>query len=59
MLSRTAFRSKITASYIELTEFEVSTYFTRRVPGLLQRGKEWRGGCPMHNGKDPNFSVNP
>jgi len=28
------------------------------MPRLEQRGSEWRAGWPIHNGKDPNFSVN-
>jgi hypothetical protein len=28
------------------------------VPGLKQFGKELRGPCPVHGGKDANFSVN-
>jgi DNA primase len=23
----------------------------------IRRGRYWRGGCPIHRGKDPNFSV--
>lgn len=26
---------------------------------LKQYGKEWRGACPLHNGKNANFAVNP
>jgi replicative DNA helicase len=37
---------------------EIHTYYTSRVPGLKQFGKELRGPCPVHNGKDLNFSVN-
>lgn len=25
---------------------------------VIRRGQYWRGGCPLHGGKDPNFSVN-
>jgi replicative DNA helicase len=37
---------------------EVHTYYSNRVPGLKQSGKELRGPCPVHRGKDANFSVN-
>lgn len=26
---------------------------------LKRSGSDWRGPCPFHNGKDPNFSVSP
>jgi putative DNA primase/helicase len=45
-------------SHGELTPPEVSEYYRVRMPGLEQRGNEWRAGCPIHKGKDPNFSVN-
>lgn len=38
---------------------EVSVYYADRVPNLKQvRGREWRGPCPVHGGKDDNFAVN-
>jgi 5S rRNA maturation endonuclease (ribonuclease M5) len=40
-----------------LTPSEVATYYRTRVPQLNQRGKEWRGPCPIHGGKNPNFAV--
>lgn len=30
-----------------------------RVPELRQSGAEWRGVCPVHNGKRCSFAVNP
>ena len=45
-------------SYGELTGSEVATYYAARIPHLNQRGHEWRGPCPIHDGKDDNFSVN-
>lgn len=45
-------------SHGDLTPLEVSEYYRVRMPGLEQRGNEWRAGCPIHKGKDPNFSVN-
>lgn len=37
---------------------EVSIYFTVRVPHLKQTSAaEWRGPCPIHKGKDDNFTV--
>jgi hypothetical protein len=47
-------------SAINFTLGEVSTYYAARVPKLAQtRGGERRGPCPIHNGKDDNFAVNP
>ncbi len=37
---------------------EVSTYYSVRVPDLVQRGAEWRGPCPIHGGHGDNFTVN-
>jgi putative DNA primase/helicase len=45
-------------SHGELTPSEIATYYAARIPRLNQRGREWRGPCPIHDGKDDNFSVN-
>ena len=42
---------------IAFSAAEVSRYYAFRLPRLRQRGGEWRGACPVHNGKDPNFTV--
>ncbi len=45
---------------ITFTSGEVSAYYAARVPQLNQRrGTEWRGGCPIHHGKNDNFAVDP
>jgi CHC2 zinc finger len=44
---------------IGFSQFEVANYFATRVPDLAQRGKRWRGRCPIHRGQGYNFSVNP
>ena len=45
---------------IDFTPSEVSTYYAARAQFVKQtRTKEWRGPCPVHNGKDPNFTVDP
>lgn len=47
-------------SAITFTSAEVSTYYAARVPHLKQRrAAEWRGPCPIHNGEDDNFAVDP
>lgn len=38
---------------------EVSAYCRARLPKLAQRGRQWRGACPLHQGKRFSFSVNP
>lgn len=40
-----------------LTSSEVARYYSERFPDLNQRGAEWRFPCPLHSGKDLNFSV--
>src|SRR5579863_8063334 len=42
-----------------LSPFEVSVYYSSRLPELAQHGKRWRGACPIHRGKGFNFSVDP
>jgi KaiC/GvpD/RAD55 family RecA-like ATPase len=38
---------------------EVQAYYRQRVPGLNITGhREWRGPCPVHQGKRDSFSVN-
>ena len=38
---------------------EVRAYYAARVPSLkITNQREWRGPCPVHSGKDPNFAVN-
>src|SRR5262245_2507765 len=44
---------------ITLSSSEVALYYTSRVPDLAQRGKRWRGRCPIHHGQGYNFSVDP
>jgi KaiC/GvpD/RAD55 family RecA-like ATPase len=44
---------------IELHQSEIASYYAVRVPGLRRAGAELRGPCPVHDGKDPNFTVNP
>ncbi len=45
---------------ITFTSGEVSTYYAARVPHLKQRrAAEWRGACPIHQGKNDNFAVEP
>jgi KaiC/GvpD/RAD55 family RecA-like ATPase len=42
-----------------LTGSEVRSYYASRVPSLkINNQREWRGPCPVHGGKDPNFAVN-
>jgi len=44
---------------MEFTPNEIRTYYAARVPRLKQTdGREWRGTCPVHQGKNPNFAVN-
>jgi len=38
---------------------EISAYYRERAPKVAQTGSEWRGPCPIHDGDDDNFTVNP
>lgn len=45
---------------IALTPGEISAYYAARVPHLNQRRLgEWRCACPIHNGKNDSFAVEP
>ena len=46
------------AGPIIFTSGEVNRYYDTRVPRLKRlRKPEWRGPCPIHQGKDDNFAV--
>src|SRR5690242_10689768 len=48
----------LNSATIRFTEGEVSGYYSIRVPHLKRRpAAEWRGPCPIHDGKDDNFAV--
>ena len=50
----------LNTSIITFTSGEVSTYYAARVPHLKQRrAAEWRGACPIHQGKHDSFAVEP
>ena len=40
------------------TPAEVAVYWSAAYPELRQRGAEWRGKCPLHNGRRDSFAVN-
>jgi len=44
---------------MEFSISEISSYYASRLPALKQTAaREWRGPCPVHQGKRDNFSVN-
>jgi DNA primase len=45
-------------SHSDLARHEISAYYIARTPRVRQRGNEWRGPCPIHDGRDDNFAVN-
>src|SRR5579885_1521497 len=48
------------AAPIRLTPGEIADYYRARVPGLKKKpGGEWHAPCPIHQGQDLNFSINP
>ena len=50
-------KSAALSSHGDLTPAEVSAYYAARVPYLPQRGHQWRCPCPIHQGKNDNFTV--
>ncbi|MCL4797551.1 MAG: toprim domain-containing protein [Bryobacteraceae bacterium] len=44
---------------LDFNPSEVASYYRSRFPALKQSGPEWRGPCPIHQGADDNFAVNP
>jgi hypothetical protein len=44
---------------IDFSLIEVALYYSVRVPELVQRGRQWRGPCPIHHGDGLSFSVDP
>lgn len=43
---------------IAFTSGEVAAYYHVQLPKLFQRGRQWRGVCPLHGGKRFSLSVN-
>lgn len=51
-------RRRVLHDRVQFTPAEVSIYYAVRCPHLKQVGHgEWRGGCVVHGGKDPNFAA--
>lgn len=44
---------------IELSPAEIALYYSVAVPKFVQRGRQWRGPCPIHQGDGLSFSVDP
>src|ERR1700722_5188958 len=44
---------------IAFTPAEVAVFYAARATDLRQRGRRWRGRCPIHRGKHDSFSVDP
>lgn len=44
---------------IELSPAEIALYYSAALPELAQRGHQWRGRCPIHQGGGISFSVDP
>lgn len=47
---------------ISFTSAEIKAYYAARTPALDQQrsaGGQWRGPCPVHQGKNPSFAVDP
>jgi hypothetical protein len=50
-------QAQLDSGPIGFTPSQVRMYYHARVPDLEQRGTEWRGPCPVHNGEGDNFAV--
>ncbi len=47
------------SGFIEFTAAEVRRYYRERLPRLRQTSaRNWSTPCPLHVGKNPNFSIN-
>jgi hypothetical protein len=46
-------------SKLPLNPTEIAAYYRERAPKVAHTGAEWRGPCPIHDGTDDNFTVNP
>ena len=44
---------------IDFSPVEVAFYYSARLRELAQRGSQWRGRCPIHQGDGLSFSVDP
>jgi hypothetical protein len=44
---------------IILTPTEIALYYSVRAPKLKRQKGEWRGACPIHQGTNDNFAVDP
>lgn len=42
---------------MEFSSHEVQAYVSSRVPGMKPTGRELRGPCPVHKGKNPSFAM--
>jgi CHC2 zinc finger len=38
---------------------EIAAYYRERAPKIKQTGNQWRGPCPLHEGKNDSFSIDP
>ena len=57
MLTNGAERVLRPSTYLDLTPAEISTYYRLRTPKVRQeKGKEWRGPCPIHQGTHDSFA---
>jgi hypothetical protein len=50
----------MSAENFKLSEAEISAFYADRAPDLKRPATGWwRGPCPLHEGEDDNFKVNP
>ena len=56
--SRALWPRRVEVTAVEWTAGEIATYWRSAYPGLPQRGVQWRGPCPLHQGSRDSFAVN-
>lgn len=44
---------------VEFLPGEISAYYRDRAPNIRQTGSQWRGPCPLHQGRRDSFAVEP
>jgi len=44
---------------VEFRPGEIAAYYRERAPKITQTGGQWRGPCPLHEGKNDSFAIDP
>ena len=44
---------------VEFLPGEIGADYRARAPKIKQTGNQWRGPCPLHEGKNDSFAIDP